>query len=316
LGVVIAVLFLISISFTQAQVNIQGKGGNPGKPDKPDKPGKPGGKDAWAVRIPTLEEGKMFYGMDPNNGNTYYLNNGENIKVSVEKNKMTGYYGRFVDFVYALKFILTNKDTSIPPEYYVGYQFPDDFTLEKLPAPEDSYGKPCCQFPPVPCIDCVSDNCNPSCMATFLNHQHPYSNASDSNQNYEFFWIMVWIYDFDIEGMNVGDLHKFELRGEEDDNRLDDLFDMKTQYREGCQTAKPFHNVEIYNHERRDYDIWITRLPNNYYWDINCERIWRIEVNGPLHVREIWCASKHTFYKPLKATGNFSFYIDFIKNPT
>ena len=58
LGLITAVLFLISISFTQANVKTKG---NPN-----------GGSEAeeatWAVRIPTIteasEQGLMFYGME------------------------------------------------------------------------------------------------------------------------------------------------------------------------------------------------------------------------------------------------------------
>ena len=313
LGVLTVVLFLAGISLMQAQVQTQGK---PEKPPGKPEPDKPGEEEAiWAVRIPT--SGYMFYGMNSINGNPYYLHNGDNIEVSVEKNKMTGYYGRYNDFVYALNFFLTNKDTDTPPKYYVGFQSAPD--LMKIPITDtEDLGKPCCQFPPEPCEDSVSDSCYTPCMADFLNNEHPYSNENNSDQNYEFFWIQVRIFDFDIEDMLEGNTYKFLIRNTEEDPPLDDSFEMQTQYRKGCQRDPAFHNVEIYNHESYDYEIRITKLADNFYNDITCEGIWRIEVNGPLHVREMYCSKdkgRSTFYTPLKATGNFNFYVDWIKNP-
>ncbi len=75
LGVVIAVLFLMSINFTQAQ-------GNSKKVELP-----PESEDTWAVRIPTLDSGNMFYGIGEEDGDDgYYEDNDPNIVVSVKKN--------------------------------------------------------------------------------------------------------------------------------------------------------------------------------------------------------------------------------------
>lgn len=116
--------------------------------------------------------------------------------------------------------------------------------------------------------------------------------------------------------MDPGASHQFLLR--DTPQTLDDSFRMQNQYRKGCQRDPAFHNFEIYNHGPDAYWIWITRLHEDTYSDITHEGIWRIEVNGQLHVREMYCSKekgRSTIYTPLKATGNFNFYVDWIKNP-
>lgn len=111
-GVIIAVLFLVSISVTQSQVSIQR-----GKPPKDPKP-PPEPEATWAVQLPT--SGSMFYGM----GNGYYEDNGSNIEVSVSKNPISGPWKKYFNFGYAFDFILTNDNlgTGAAPSNQVGFQ--------------------------------------------------------------------------------------------------------------------------------------------------------------------------------------------------
>ena len=79
LAVAIAVLFLVSISFVQAQATTRGK---PEKPVKPDKPGEE--EVTWAVQIPG--ESWNLKGMQNADESPYiYANNNDDIIVSVER---------------------------------------------------------------------------------------------------------------------------------------------------------------------------------------------------------------------------------------
>ena len=128
LGVVIAVLFLISISFTQAQVKIQTKPDNPGKPDK-------NGKEAtWAVELPVAGTlGTMLYG-----DGTPYINNDSEVIIKVEKGKSMLHGGgkRQIVFFYNFSFKLVNT----PYGRYAGFQ---NVGLTTVGDPES----PSCIFP-------------------------------------------------------------------------------------------------------------------------------------------------------------------------
>ncbi|TET66192.1 MAG: hypothetical protein E3J56_14785 [Candidatus Aminicenantes bacterium] len=323
LVIVIGLLFLIGMSTSQAQDQAKGK---PDKPDKPPgKPDKPGEETTWAVRIPTKTEAMMFYGMNLIDGKSYYLNNDKDIEISVKKEKMAGPWRKYYDFSYAFKFSLTNNNagTGISPDYFVGFQYVESLDLIEYPDPD----KPCCQFPTdLSCVEGGGYECDPSCLATFLNNAHPYSDGIEAN-DYEFFWIRYTIFDFDIEQMELGD--KYLIGSSSDSGEPGDSFLMKTQYRQGCQKEPAFHNVELRRTvnplDDGQVNIWIERLNKIQYeldYRIQCEKVWRIRVevingNDYLCVKEIYCTpyKKQTFYTPIKAKGNFFFYVDFIKNP-
>jgi hypothetical protein len=311
LGVIIAVLFLVSISFTQAHAQKKGK------PDKPPgKPDKNGEKATWAVRIPT--SGYMFYGI----GDGYYENNDASIRVSVEKNK-PGAWRKHYSFVYAFDFTLTNENvgTGIPPADRVGFQ--DVSGLYEITYPDDD--KPNCQFP-------FMSQYN-GCIAEFLNHEHPYSDGA-GEEDYQYFWCRVDVFDQDIELMGIGDTYVFGNAS--DPGEPGDYLSMVARYRQECYPDPAYHDVEIY----RNINYWraiglgnprnieIERLDPGTYEDLECEGIWRIWVlpvdyqegiEGFLKVQERYCTrekNKTKWYYPMDAKGNFNFYIDFIKNPT
>jgi hypothetical protein len=315
LGVVIAVLFLISISFTQAQVQTKGK---------PDKPGKPGKEEAtWAVRIPTLVSDYMFYGI----GDGYYENNDVNIKVSVEK-KSPGAWRRYFKFVYAFDFTLTNENVGNgnPPTYQVGFQNVGD--LYEVTYPDED--KLRCQFPGTGIGD--------SCMAAFLNGTHPHAGGSPecSEEDYQYFWYRIKVFDYDIESMQPGESYLFGSAP--DPGEPGDYLKMVARYRQECYPDPIYHDVELYRsinwfraqENGNPQNIEIKRLDATYYeeeFEIECDGVWRIWVHpnghygitGFLNVFERYCTiekNKTKWYYPMEAKGNFSFYIDFIKNPT
>ena len=304
LGVVIAVLFLISISFTQAQVKIQKK---PVQPPEA----------TWAVRIPTLDSGYMFYGMDETGG--YYENNDADIKVSVEKHS-PGAWKRHYNFVYSFDFTLTNENvgTGVPPAYQVGFQDVDG--LDAVEYPDD---KPYCQFPDI----IPGDNC----MANFLNNVHPYSGGESGEEDYQYLLCRVSVFDQDIELMDIGDKYLFGSASDPDEPG--DFFRIKARYRQECYPQPAYHDVELYRsinfHRAIDLgnplNIEIVRLDATDYeteFGIGCEAVWRICVlpvdyrfiDGFLKVQEQYCI-RSKWYHPMEAKGNFNFYIDFIKNP-
>lgn len=288
LGVVIAVLFLFSISFTQSQVSIQAKGGKPGKPPKEP----PAPEATWAVELPGVEEGTMLYG-----DSLMYENNDDDVRIKVEKGssrvRVPG-GGRETVFYYYFSFKLLR-----PTDRFAGFQ---GVGLTTVGDPESPY----CIFPGITGF---------TCMESFLNQNHPHP-------EYEYFNLKFSVsqYSFEqalgstegLEDMTIGIPVKFvgysdwiKIRVE---NQLDFL-DPSTDY----------HNVEC---DERNYDddvfenmdIWITRLEENK---------WRISVEGAnLLLQEQYTErsgkgkNKTVTVVPYEATGNFDFYIDFIKNPS
>ena len=312
LGVVIAVLFLISISFTQSQVNIQVK------PDKPPKPDKPGEEEAtWAVRIPTSGSGYMFYGIgDGDDG--YYENNDSNIRVSVEKNS-PGAWRRYFNFVYAFDFTLTNENVGSgnPPTYQVGF--------ENMLGLYEVTGIPSGLFP-------VGD------IEAFLDNEHPYSGVETGEEDYQYFWFRVNIFDQDIESMVPGGV-SYLFGSAPDPGEPGDYLSMVARYRQECYPEPLYHDVEIYRNINihralelgNPVNIMIERKNAADYkvdFGIECESVWRVWVSdtgyylglpdGFLKVQERYCTiekNKTKWYYPMEAKGNFNFYIDFIKNP-
>ncbi len=302
LGVVIAVLFLISISFTQAQVKIQAK---PVKP--PDA--------TWAVQLPSAGSGSMLYG-----DNSIYKNNDSDMIIKVEKGYSRLSKGQKA-FHYYFCFKLVN-----PTNRYAGFKNVD---FDDVNYPDVG---PFCIFPE----GCINDP--PSCMACFLNRRQPYSGGQD---NYEYFYMKFqvgqhsfteglgsiidgiedayWGYNNPIKFISFSDWIKFRVQNQED------FSDPYSEY----------HNVECdeRNHDDDDLtnmNIWIEKLNASEYAYYNgiksSDGVWRISVtNENLWVQEQYTkraegkgkkgGTKTVTVVPLEAKGNFSFYIDFIKNP-
>jgi len=303
LGVVIAVLFLMSISFTQPQVKIQVK-----PPTEPEA--------TWAVRLPTLDSGSMFYGV----GDAYYEDNDPNVVVTVNKNK-PGAWVRYFKFVYSFDFTITNEyfGDGVPPANQVGFQSVGG--LYEFNYPDDD--KPCDLFP-------GGD------IVTFLNNKHPYSDGTGVT-DYQYFWFRVHIFDQDIELMNPGDTYLF---GDgPDPGEPGDYLSVISRHQQECYPEPLYHDVELYrsiNWARaldngNPRNIKIERLDAAAYlsdFGIECEAVWRFWVsdigyhaglpNGYLKVKERYCTIEENqirSYYPMEAKGTFNFYIDFIKNP-
>lgn len=289
--VIIAVLFLVSISVTQSQVSIQ-----KGKPVKP--PPEP--EATWAVQLPT--SGSMFYGM----GNGYYEDNGSNIEVSVSKNPISGPWKKYFNFGYAFDFILTNDNlgTGAAPSNQVGFQNVSGLYDIGYPNPG-----PIGVFPVWGGI------------LAFLNNLHPYSDGIPENA-YESIWLEIHIFDHDIELMDTGDV--YVLGSDRVASDPGDYFSIWARYRSGCLPEEIYHDVELYR------SINVARAEDNVNTpNIEIERmndnIWRFwvkshvdgyENDGYLKVKERYCTivkrKAKTVYS-MEAKANFDFYIDFIK---
>ena len=289
LAVAIAVLFLVGISFVQAQVTSRGK---PEKPVKPDKPGEE--KVTWAVQIPGTS--LNLWGMDKDDPPYEYVNNGEDIIVSVEKkgwmspgnNKASGIY-------YILLFKLVN-----PTDEYV------EFNGVILGEPIKQYpenGDPCA-FPG----DC--DLAVPYCMQCFLNQQqHPYSSDSE---DYDHVYIKFWIWGYDIETMPTNEPYQLGTYSDNDRIRI------KTGYTpvNTCFREEPAYHDIICQKYAEDgmnglLNIWIEKIGDNK---------WQIYGDvSDLPVKETYCIEKKDkgwvskTVTTLEATGNFSFVMDWIK---
>ncbi|MCJ7580131.1 MAG: hypothetical protein MUP98_06315, partial [Candidatus Aminicenantes bacterium] len=294
-GVVMAVLVLMSISFTQSQVKIQVKPDSPPGLDKkvPTEP-----EATWAVRLPTSDPDSMFYGV----GDGYYEDNGVNIEVSVKKNPISGPYKRFFNFGYAFDFILTNDNlgTVDPPTDQVGFQSVGGLSEIDYPNPD----KPFDLFP-------LGMN-----IETFLNNEHPYSDGIEANA-YESIWFEVHIFDQDIELMEPGDIYVFG--SDRDAGDPGDYLSIWARYREVCSPEPVYHDAFLYR------NINVERaLANGFTPNIEIEKIdantWRFRVHsdadGFLNVKERYCTivkrKPRTIYT-MEAKAGFDFTIDFIK---
>lgn len=299
MGVIIAVLFLVSISVTQSQVSIQGKPDQTGKKPKPDDPpDDPPATATWAVQLPTLVSGSMFYGMRDG----LYEDNGANIEVSVSKNPISGPYKKFFNFTYAFDFILTNENVgTAPPDDQVGFQNVGGLYEEDFPNPG-----PVGQFP-------VGD------IAAFLNNLHPYSGGTEAT-DYESIWLEIHIFDQDIELMNTGDV--YVLGSDRVASDPGDYFSIWARYRgglEGCSPEPVYHDVELYRSINVARAVINGNTPNIEMERMN-DNTWRFWIksdgNGYLKVKERYCTivkrKAKTVYS-MEAKANFDFYIDFIK---
>jgi len=310
LGVVIAVLFLISISFTQAQVSIQAKGGKPGKPDKPPKP-PPEPEATWAVQLPVAGTGgTMLYG-----DGTTYINNNIDMIIKVEKGFSLISRGQLA-FHYYFSFKLVNST-----ERFAGFQ---NVGLTTVGDPES----PFCIFP----VGCGF--LTPTCLECFLNQNQPHPEYEYFNLKFEvgqgsftagLGYIIEgiedenWNYNYPVKFISFSDWIKFRVQNQED---------FSYPYTD-------YHNVECdeRNHDDdilENMNIWIEKLnKDNYTFQdetiTGCDGVWRIRVtNEDLWVQEQYTArvtgkkgkgGKTETVVPLEARGDFSFYIDFIKNP-
>ncbi len=301
LGVAIAVLFLMSISinFTQAQDKITKV-----KKDKPDNPGKPlpEPEATWAVELPVFgTPDTMLYG-----DGIMYINNGDDVRIKVEKGgSMVRVNGkRQIVFHYYFSFKLLN-----PTGRHAGFQ---NVVLNPGEHPDEG---PSGIFP-----GGCEENDTTICMENFLNQDQPHSEYEYFNLKFQvgqhsFTESLGYIIE-GIEGMPLNTPVKFV--------GYSDWIKIRVQNQEDfSDPSTEYHNVEC---DERNYDdgvfdnmnIWIVRLDTNK---------WRISVeDANLLLQEQYTqrvegkgkkgGSKTVTVVPLEATGNFSFYIDFIKIPS
>ncbi len=306
LVIVTGLLFLIGMNLAQAQ------GQAKGKPDKPGKPDKDGEEVTWAVQLPT-DGNAMLYG----DGITY-INNDNDVRIKVEKGYSRISKGQTA-FHYYFCFKLVN-----PTNRYAGFQNVD---LTKEGNPDEG---PSGIFP-----GGCEENDPTTCMENFLNQNQPHP-------EYEYFYLKFqvgqhsftehfgyiiegiederWGYNDPVKFISFSDWIKFRVQNEED------FYDPSTEY----------HNVECdeRNHDDDFLDnmnIWIVKLNESIYPYSNgitsSDGVWRISVtNENLWVQEQYTkraegkgkkeGTKTVTVVPLEAIDDFSFYIDFIKNPS
>jgi len=308
LGIVIAALFLISISFTQAQVKIQKK---PVPPPEA----------TWAVQLPEAgTEGTMLYG-----DGTTYINNDNDVRIKVEKGSSRIGKGQTA-FHYYFSFKLVNETS-----HYAGFQsvgFHDVILY-----PDEG---PCCIFPG-----------EGTCMEDFLNQDQPHSDyeyfylkfqVGQHSFTEHFSGYIIdgiedeyWGNNDPVKFISFSDWIKIRVQNQED------FSDPYSEY----------HNVECdeRNHDDDDLtnmNIWIVKLEESSYTYYNgitsSDGVWRIYVGintttgvPILDPENLWVQEQYTkraegkgkkggtktvTVVPLEAEGNFDFYIDFIKNPT
>ena len=288
LSIGIAVLFLVGISFMQAQVTTRGKPEkSPGKPDKPSNE-----KVTWAVQIP--EASWNLKGMYKDGAPYDYVNNGKDIIVSVEKKGWKTAGGGGSGIYYILLFKLVN-----PTDKYVEFS---DVSLTASIQYEGSV----CVFPEI----CSSTD--PDCLHCFLNQRHPYSNSED----YDHVYIKFWIWGYDIESMDPDDTYQL---GSGDWTSSSDRIRIKTGYTpvNTCFREEPaYHNILCEKYADELLNIWIERR------DAKTWRIYVGQFNGDtvtLPVKETYCIEEKQkgwvskTVPTLEATGDFSFKIDWIK---
>lgn len=301
-GVIIAVLFLVSISVTQSQVSIQGKPDKTGKPPKdPDPPDDPVEEATWAVQLPGIgTEGTMLYGEGT------YEDNGSNITVSVSKNPISGPWKKYFNFAYAFNFILTNDNlgTGNPPTDQVGFQNVSELILYDVGYPNPG---PVSIFPFGVGI------------LAFLNNLHPYSVGIEANDyDYESIWLEIHIFDHDIELMKTGDV--YVLGSDRVASDPGDYFSIWARYRSRCLPEERYHDVELYRSINVARAAIKLNTPNIEIEMMN-DNTWRFWIksydgDGYLKVKERYCTivkrKAKTVYS-MEAKANFDFYIDFIK---
>lgn len=295
LGIVICALIFIGISSLEAK--------SKGKKPPPEE------EANWAVELPgklsvlESEIDTMLYG-----DGTRYINNDNDVRIKVEKggSMVRVDRKRQIVFHYYFSFKLLR-----PTGRFAGFQ---GVELTTKGDPEWPY----CIFP---------GGCNdyPTCMERFLNQDQPhpeyeYFNLKFQVGQHSFTEVLGLIEG--IEDMPLDRPVKFV--------GYSDWIKIRVQNQEDFSDPLEFHNVEC---DERNYDddifdnmnIWIVRL-EEYKWricvgsntythspgaDLLFQEQYTARVTGKKGKR-----GKTETVVPLEATGNFSFYIDFIKIPT
>jgi hypothetical protein len=288
LGIVICALIFIGIGYLEAQN--QGKG-KPDKPPKPDKPG--GGEVTWAVQIP---DGNMnLKGMNPE---YVYINNDDDIIVSMEKKgwRTAGKGGGGIYYILLFKLVNPTNNWVKFNDVLLSYvrEYPENGSSCVFPDPET----------------CGLNT--PYCMQCFLNQQqHPYS--SDSVE-YDHVYIKFWIWDYDIENMNPGD--EYQLGSGDWTSSSNDRIRIKTGYTpvNTCSRSEPdYHDIICQKYaEDGSLNIWIERLGDK--WQIYGD-VYDLPVKETFCIEEKQKGWVSTTVTTLEATSDFSFMMNWIKNP-
>ncbi len=162
-------------------------------------------------------------------------------------------------------------------------------------------------------------------MAAFLNREHPHAGgtAETGEEDYQYFWCRVHVFDKDIELMGIGETYVFGTAP--DPGEPGDYLSIIARYRQECYQEPAYHDVEIYRSIN-----WFRAQDLGNPQNIEIERInentWRFWVHtvgydgipGFLKVKERYCTKvkgRTKWFYPMEAKGEFHFYIDWIKNP-
>ena len=280
LVVMVAVLFLVGISFMQAQAKTLEK---PDKPPGLDKK-EPEEEATWAAVLPNSS--MMLYG----DGETYE-NNGTDIIVKMERmqSKVRGK----IFYTYYFCFKLVNINRPGLPNRYAGFK---DVTFSD----EIKYSEPCCYFP--------GDNCSyPDCMLCFLNQTHPGAES-------DYFYLKFWISELSLPGRTLEDMTPgVEYLLNSGNNRIkfriqntEDFINPETEY----------HNIDSDEITWGEYALnaWITKMDGNT-WRISInDQALLVQETYTIRTHPVRPITENVV--PLEAWGNFTFWIDFIKKTT
>jgi hypothetical protein len=277
LGIVICALIFIGISSLQA--NSIGK-----KPVKPP-------EVTWSVQLPTVGS-TMLYG-----DGTTYINNDDDVRIKVEKGgsrvRVPG-GGRETVFYYYFSFKLLR-----PTGRFAGFQ---NVELITEGDPEEPY----CIFPDVMCMESFLNQNQPHPAYEYFNLKFQVGQHSFTESlGYTPEGIEDMPLNIPVKFTGYSDWIKIRVQNQED------FLDPSTEYHNVECDERNYDDGDLYNME-----ISITRLATDK---------WRISVEGAnLLLQEQYTqriegkgkkgGSKTVTVVPLEARGNFSFYIDFIKN--
>jgi len=236
---------------------------------------KPKEEAYWSVIIPDTDD-NMLYGMQQS-----YESN-ENDWVSIIKLNYTGKKGK--GFCYQINFWIT------PPTQagFKDVKFDENWKYDQ--------GIPCL-FPDDYLLNCAA--VPPYCLQCFLNNPHPHP-------NYYSFRIHFMIFDFDIEGMQVGD--KVDL------SDYEGHYGFSIWYSSECSPL--YHNVA------GNFGVPPkSPLSGLFIKRIN-ENTWRIFVDQEMDVEEIYCEEetgkgrklKRVYRTPVAGKAKFTFQMDWIKH--
>jgi len=160
----------------------------------------------------------------------------------------------------------------------------------------------------------------PGCMQCFLNQQHPYS--SDSVE-YDHVYIKFWIWKYDIEAMIDGETYRLGTYSNSDRIRIKTSdTPVNTCFRE----EPAYHDIICQKYpDDGQLNTWIKKVSENRwsiyvgYTDDDDGLLSPLPVTLP--VNESYCIEKKDkgwvskTVTTLQATGDFSFVMDWIKNP-